>query len=637
MTGRVPELAAALRSRAAAIFHRESCAMPAEEPPPALDRSHSRIGLQSPVAAVDATPEPHSDDDGHDDAGDDADDVDDLQLQLELLTTHFAEQALAIEGLDARAEPPAVHAALIGELALVKERVRETRTRIAARTADQIRSARHLETRARRVEEKNRLAGERAAQILGLELAIARADASIIAHEVGLAEEMACLAARERQLASCAHDRGLTAADPAALAGARIERLRARIRQIRLHASKCRALDAPLAGAEGIPVDLNAALDAWSRELDALAACTQDPHAPLPRGVALRLDDQTLRAQLASRVRLLEALAELRVEETQALQLLEETASGVPRRAPSHVAVTRIRLQLDEAERAWLLEALQAVEQEQEVQLLAASEEATGARGNALTRAILAWRRCEEKLEAAASLARAAQTELAESRAMLMRESAQADADARHIATRIRHRRSTLHNHKRRAERARSRLVLTRQRSRSLASKLLRARRAVDHVCAERAAPAAARVLVALSALAEVADEAATVVGGLHAAHEHCSRAIAVNEAALRDLSDRQRAAAHPHATEGQWDRARIELEVAALADELERWKARHAALEKRVEAQARLLYSLEAVHRDEAVAALRADVEEARRSAAASLQRALSLSPDLPLRDRTE
>jgi chromosome segregation ATPase len=565
-------------------------------------------------------------------------DVGGLQRQLDLLADRFAEQERRLEGLGGSVEEPAArHAAVCAALESVRARVRQRRSRIARRTAEQWRSARHVETRVRRLESRLEGARLRATRLLEVELAIARAEAALVSLELQLDEELPRRTARERELARCATERALLKAGAAGaqtargFAEERIGRLRATLKQIRSDAGRLRALAAPVRqaadAAQALP--LAQALADWGRRVTAIAdglAGSRAPSGPLhaPDG---QLDTRLPRAQLEQRARLLEALAELRVEETQALHAGKGESAGGSHAALARVTGMRLRLRLEDAERAWCLEALQAVDHEQAARLLGAGGGHRPAATAALGEAVLAWRRCDERLEAAAVQARAAHPELAALRASLALQLARADAEGRELGTLLRQRREVLRSRRRVVERARERLASSRARSRALEDKQRRARRALERAHGEVDPPLGA-ALAALAALERDVEATAAQVAGLHAAHEHCARAIAAMERALRDLADLHRAAAPPPAggaAEERWSRARMELDIDALAGQLAHWKARHEELERRVAAQARALSVLEVTRGDEDLAALCQEVEQARRSAEASLARALA------------
>jgi hypothetical protein len=160
-----------------------------------------------------------------------------------------------------------------------------------------------------------------------------------------------------------------------------------------------------------------------------------------------------------------------------------------------------------------------------------------------------------------------------------------------------------------------------------------RARDALERVLVQVGDAALTDVLGRLGTLTREVEANATLIMGLRAAHEHVARAMTAIEQDLLELSRAQRAtatrampAASPSADASAtepWARARMELDISALAEQLEDWKARHTELERRVGAQAQVLASVEHAQReDEALAALRLDFEHARSSAAASIER---------------
>jgi len=122
-------------------------------------------------------------------------------------------------------------------------------------------------------------------------------------------------------------------------------------------------------------------------------------------------------------------------------------------------------------------------------------------------------------------------------------------------------------------------------------------------------------------------------MAGLRAAYDRSLQTMLSMERALLKLGAQTRTpAAPPPESQPQPEPAvtRVAQEIAVLASEVESSKARQAQLEQRVDAHAGLLASLDAGQRDEgALAELRIELEQARLSAEASLQRALARSPE--------
>jgi len=586
-------------------------------------------------------------------------DMESLSSQIDLLTWHFADQERRLASLDEPAAPAVDCAALEAELEAVRARVRTRRGGIAARAAAQSRSAHHIEAKAQRLEERlDRLCHDRE-RLRELELAIAGAEAALIGSQVELEEAAAQLAASEREVSSCANDcallreRGATAGVARDIAAQRLHRIRSKLAALEDDADGLRAQDV-MSRSEGASGDaavreflsqLRVAVEECAVGVEGMQGPEDVARSVAPAGAAKALpwlDRGALRLPVERRLRVLEALAEIRVEVTQAAH-----AAGADDRMRSHAAFARvssthIRLLLDEHERVWILDALEAVGHEQGARLSHCVDREPDALAGQLHDAVTAWRRCDERLEEADARTRTAQHELASLRGTVAPAVARVDAEVRDQGVRIRERRDTLRARTRSGERAASRLRVARQRQRALAKSVRRARNALDRLLASIGSPAIADVLGRLGALERDVEAATALIAGLRAAHEHVVHAMKATEQELLELSRAQPAvpAVGPAAVNAQdtspseepWTRARTELDIAALADELERWKTRHAQLEQRVDAQAGLLASVESVQRqDEALAEFRLELEHARSVAHASLERALGLSGGAP------
>jgi hypothetical protein len=584
-----------------------------------------------------------------------------LHSQLDDLAKQFAEQQRALAILDEPvAASPIDCAALEAELEALKGRVRHRRGRISERAAAQGRGARNVETRARRLEQRLDKLRDGRTRLLALELAITGVDATLIASEVEVGEAAAQLAVSERELTSCAkesallRERGQTAAVARDLAAQRLHRLRAKVAALEDDANGLRAHDV-MSPSEGASREaaLSELLSQLRAMVDECAACMEDTQRPeggtrpaasaCAANILPQLDRKALRVPVERRLRMLEALAEIRVEETQAMHAAGTDDPMRAHAAFARVSSTHIRLLLDEHERAWIFDSLEAVGHEQGARLSHRVDHEPDSVAGQLHGAVTAWRRCDERLEETAARTRAAQLELASLRATLAPGMARTDAELREQSARIRERQNTLRVRTRRSERAASRLRVTRQRQRALAKSVRRARDALDRALARIESVATTDILGRLAALEREVETAAALIAGLRSAHEQIVLALTAMEHELLDLSLAQRTATMPAAppatgaqqtptTEEPWTRARMEIDIAALADELEGWKARHSQLEQRVEAQAGLLASVESAQRqDEALAEFRLELEHARSIAAVSLERALGVTGGAP------
>jgi hypothetical protein len=108
--------------------------------------------------------------------------------------------------------------------------------------------------------------------------------------------------------------------------------------------------------------------------------------------------------------------------------------------------------------------------------------------------------------------------------------------------------------------------------------------------------------------------------------------AMLAMERALLDLGRVKRAPAEPVIADAMpgVSPERVEEDIATLTKEIEHWKASHTQLERRVDAQAGRLASLETGRQeDAALTELRLELEHAGTCAVASLQRALALNPE--------